>query len=96
MEHDYAQQPIYRRFRSAMSITVHGITKRQTNILTKMRQMGDCGALYDWMETLPPADEMEVDVLLELVQLTITDNSINCVSDLSIANALIEKARKKA
>jgi len=45
---------------------------------------------------LPPADEMEVDVLLELVQLTITDNSINCVSDLSIANALIEKARKKA
>ena len=82
--------------RSNMNIAVHGITKRQTNILTQMRQIGDSGALYDWLETLPPADVMEVDVLLELVQLTVTDNSVNCVSDLSIANTLIEKARKKA
>jgi hypothetical protein len=48
------------------------------------------------MDTLHPDDEAEVDVLLELVQLTLMDNTVTCTTDLSMANKLIEKARKKA
>ena len=78
------------------NISIHGITKRQKNILDKMWQYKTSEELWDWMNTLHPDDEMEVDVLLELVQLTLMDNTVTCTTDLSMANNLIEKARKKA
>jgi len=96
LEYHNTQQSIHRRFGSAMNITLHGITQRQKNILNKMWQYKTSEELWDWMDTLHPDDEAEVDVLLELVQLTLMDNTVTCTTDLSMANKLIEKARKKA
>jgi hypothetical protein len=50
--------------------------------------------LYAWMENLTPSNVRTVDVLVEMVQLAYLDKKINCTSDLSLANKLIEKARK--
>ena len=78
------------------NISIHGITKRQKNILDKMWQYKTSEELWNWMDTLHPDDEMEVDVLLELVQLTLMDNTVTCTTDLSMAWDMITQAQKKA
>ncbi len=76
-------------------ISIHGITSRQKTILDKMWQYNTTEELWDWMDTLHPDDEMEVDVLLELVQLTQIDNTVTCTTDLSMARDMIAQAQKK-
>lgn len=76
-------------------IHIDGLTERQCKLLDQMWIKDSHEELYTWVESLPIIDAMEVDVLVEMVQLAYIDKEVNCVSDLSLANTLIEKARNK-
>lgn len=76
-------------------IRIEGLTDYQCTLLDEMWTKDTSTELYEWIESLGTHDAKEVDVLLQLVQLAYIDKEVNCVSDLSIANKMIESARKR-
>lgn len=75
-------------------IQIHGLTEHQRILLDTMWEKKTTEELYNWMQHLTPNNAQTVDVLVELVQLAFIDKEVNCTSDLTEANFLIEKARK--
>jgi uncharacterized protein YukE len=75
-------------------IQIEGLTAHQTMLLDTMWEKDTHEELQDWMQKITPNNRRMVEVLIHMVQLAYIDSEINCTSDLSLANELIEKARK--
>ena len=75
-------------------IQIEGLTAHQTMLLDTMWEKDTHEELQDWMRTITPNNRRMVEVLIQMVQLAYIDSEITCTSDLSLANELIEKARK--
>lgn len=75
-------------------IQIEGLTAHQTMLLDTMWEKDTHEELQDWMRTITPNNRRMVEVLIHMVQLAYIDSEITCTSDLSLANELIEKARK--
>jgi len=75
-------------------IQIEGLTAHQTMLLDTMWEKDTHEELQDWMQKITPNNRRMVEVLIQMVQLAYIDSEITCTSDLSLANELIEKARK--
>lgn len=75
-------------------IQIEGLTAHQTMLLDTMWEKDTHEELQDWMRTITPNNRRMVEVLIQMVQLAYIDSEITCTSDLSLANELIEKAKK--
>lgn len=75
-------------------IQIEGLTAHQTMLLDTMWEKDTYEELQDWMQKITPNNRRMVEVLIQMVQLAYIDSEITCTSDLSLANELIEKARK--
>lgn len=75
-------------------IRIDGLTQHQRELLDMMWEKDTQEELYTWMDTLSDSSFREVNVLIDMVQLALIDSEITCTSDLSLANELIERAKK--
>ena len=75
-------------------IQIEGLTAHQTMLLDTMWEKDTHEELQDWMQKITPNNRRMVEVLIQMVQLAYIDSEITCTSDLSLANELIEKAKK--
>lgn len=72
-------------------IEIHGVTKRQCELLDKMWAIDEYDEYLQWKESLPKNTRKQVDVLEEMVLAAELDAEEDI--DLTTANELIERIK---
>lgn len=76
-----------------MSITISGISKRQSAILDKMWSLDSEDEFNRWLNSLSLSDQKEVKTLRELLVLAEIDEHVDGANDTRVALGMINKCR---
>ena len=73
-----------------MNVRIDGLTEYQTVLLDQMWELDSAPELYDWLDTISPANAREVEILIDMVQLAYIDSEVTCTTDMSdVYNAIM-------
>lgn len=68
---------------------IYDLTSDQCAMLDKMWTIDSSEDLHTWIATLTPAQQREVDVLTELMELSIIDNDVAPLDTFSLAKSML-------
>lgn len=75
-------------------IYIPGLTAHQEILLETLLELEETDEILEWYDRLSPNNKKTAKTLMTLVVLDEIDREVNCTSDLSWANSLIDACRK--